>query len=271
MPAPPNGDFWHLYVDSVSTYKGSEVGIVLVTPNGSMLEQAIPIGFKVSNYEAEYEALLAGLQRAKELAVKKLAIHSNSPLITNQTTVKDMVQHSRMAQYLEKVHKQLQAFHTYTLTQVLRANNAHANALADLGSALDYQLKHFILVEYLEKPSIKAEPVAKVSQVSITLNWKSSIIDYLVNGTLPTEILESRKLQIKAARYYIWNSILVQRSYIEPHFNCLAPPNDLIVLSSIHKGVCGNHSGHKSLAHKALNVDYYWPTMHQDSKELVQK
>ncbi|XP_070675689.1 uncharacterized protein [Malus domestica] len=113
------------------------------------------------------------------------------------------------------------------------------------------------------------KPIAEVSQVSVTSNWQSSIIDYLVNGTLPTKRLESRKLQIKAARYYMWNGILVRRSYTGPHLCCLAPPDDLKVISSIHEGVRGNYSGGRLLAQKALNAGYYWPTMHQDAKELV--
>ena len=110
-----------------------------------------------------------------------------------------------------------------------------------------------------------------MSQVSITPNWQDFIIDYLVNGTLPMKRLEPRKLQTKATHYYMWNDILVRRSYTGPHLRCLALPNDLKVLSSIHKGVCGNHSRGRSLAQKALNVGYYWHTMHQDAKELVQK
>ncbi|KAM1764361.1 hypothetical protein ACFX11_003622 [Malus domestica] len=85
------------------------------------------------------------------------------------------------------------------------------------------------------------------------------------------ERLESRKLQIKAAHYYLWNDILIQRSYAGPHLRCLAPPDDLKVLSSIHEDVCGNHSGGQSLAQKALNIGYYWHIMHQNAKELVQK
>ncbi|KAM2295427.1 hypothetical protein ACFX1S_035231 [Malus domestica] len=114
-----------------------------------------------------------------------------------------------MSQYLENVQKQLKAFQTYTLTQVPRADNAHADALAGLGSALNHQLKRYIPVKYQNKPSIEAEPIAEVSEVSTTPNWQSPIIDYLVNGTLPTKTLESRKLQMKAARYYMWNGILV--------------------------------------------------------------
>ncbi|KAM1531301.1 hypothetical protein ACFX1Z_020271 [Malus domestica] len=59
-PASPNGDFWHLHVDDASNYKGSEASMVLVTPDGSMLKHTITLGFKVSNNEANYKALLAG-------------------------------------------------------------------------------------------------------------------------------------------------------------------------------------------------------------------
>ena len=109
-------------------------------------------------------------------AMKKLAIHSDSQLITNQTTREYVAKHPRMAQYLEKVRKQLEAFQTYTLTQVPRADNAHANALASLSSAFDHQLKRSIPVEYLDKPSIETEPAVEVSQVSTTPNWRNSTI-----------------------------------------------------------------------------------------------
>ncbi|KAM1489391.1 hypothetical protein TB1_031726 [Malus domestica] len=159
-----------------------------------------------------------------------------------------MAKHLKMAQYLGKVRKQLEAFQTCTLIQVLLPDNAHANALASLGSALYHQLKRSIPVEYLDKLSIEEEAATKVSQVSTTPNWQDFIIDYLVNGTLPMERLESRKLQTKATRYYIWNGILVQRSYTRPHLCYLALPYDLKVLSSIHKGVCGNYFVGRSLA-----------------------
>ncbi|KAM1954265.1 hypothetical protein ACFX1T_023632 [Malus domestica] len=105
---------------------------------------------------------------AKDLVVKKLAFHSDSQLITSQTTGEYMAKHPRMAQYLEKVRKQLEAFQTYTLTQVPRANNAHADVLAGLGSALDHQLKTLYSSGVSREPSIEAKPAAEVSQVSIT-------------------------------------------------------------------------------------------------------
>jgi len=42
------------------------------------------------------------------------------------------------------------------------------------------------------------------------------------------------------------------------------------VLKEIHEGVCGSHSGGRMLAHKAVRAGYYWPTMNQESMEMVQ-
>ncbi|CAL2227808.1 unnamed protein product [Prunus armeniaca] len=126
-----------LRVDGASNQKGAEAGVIIITPDGTLLEQAITLGFPASNIEAEYEALLAGLRLAKELAIKKLAIYSDSQLITNQASGEYMAKHPRMILYLDKVQELLKAFPTFTIQQVPRAENAYADALVSLGSALD--------------------------------------------------------------------------------------------------------------------------------------
>ncbi|KAI5317811.1 hypothetical protein L3X38_037518 [Prunus dulcis] len=87
---------------------------------------------------------------AKELAIKKLVIYSDSQLITNQASGEYMAKHPRMILYLDKVQELLKAFPTFTIQQVPRAKNAHADALASLGPVLDTQFKRFIPVEHLD-------------------------------------------------------------------------------------------------------------------------
>ncbi|XP_068319719.1 uncharacterized protein [Pyrus communis] len=115
-PAPLDRDFWRLHIDGSSNYQRSRAGLILTTPDSSMFEQAITLSFKVSNNEAEYEALLAGLRLAKDLVVKKHMIYYDSQLITNQTSGEYATKHPRMARYLAKVREQLETFQAYTLT-----------------------------------------------------------------------------------------------------------------------------------------------------------
>ena len=63
---------WELFVDGASNSKGSGAGIVLVSPEGSILEQAIRLKFSASNNEAEYEALMIGLRTARKLDTNHL-------------------------------------------------------------------------------------------------------------------------------------------------------------------------------------------------------
>ena len=66
-PQEDGGDFqWVLSVDGFSNQQGSEAGIILEGPNGLLIEQALKFAFKVSNNQAEYETLVAGMLLAKE-------------------------------------------------------------------------------------------------------------------------------------------------------------------------------------------------------------
>ncbi|XP_074313705.1 uncharacterized protein LOC141648896 [Silene latifolia] len=69
---------WELNVDGASNIKGAGVGLVLKSPQGDLLVQAIRCEFKASNNEAEYEALIlardptmmAYLEIAQELKLR---------------------------------------------------------------------------------------------------------------------------------------------------------------------------------------------------------
>ncbi|KAL6334073.1 hypothetical protein AAG906_001834 [Vitis piasezkii] len=64
--------WWTLRVDGASRSSGSGVGLLLQSPTREQLEQAIRLGFFASNNEAEYEAILSGLDLALALSVSRL-------------------------------------------------------------------------------------------------------------------------------------------------------------------------------------------------------
>ncbi|CAL2256615.1 unnamed protein product [Prunus armeniaca] len=77
---------WILHVDGASNQQGSGAGLVLTLPEDDETQYALWFGFKASNNEAGYEALLAGLCLAFELGVKQLSIFSGSQLAVNHVT-----------------------------------------------------------------------------------------------------------------------------------------------------------------------------------------
>ena len=58
---------WRVFVDGASSAMGAGAGIVIITLEGIRLEHSFRLGFKASNDEAEYEALIVGLKTAFDL------------------------------------------------------------------------------------------------------------------------------------------------------------------------------------------------------------
>ena len=43
------------------------------------------------------------------------------------------------------------------------------------------------------------------------------------------------------------------------------------MLAELHEGICGNHPGGRTLAHRAHTQEYYWPTMRADAANYTKK
>ena len=67
------------------------------------MEYAIHIGFKTTNNEAEYEALLVGLWVATEMGVDSLDAFNDSQLVVNQVQGDYLAKDTRMVAYLDEV------------------------------------------------------------------------------------------------------------------------------------------------------------------------
>jgi hypothetical protein len=74
---------WALFFDGSSCGKGGGVGILLIFPKGEMFEFTIPIQ-PTANNQAEYEALLRGLQYLREAKAIAVEIFGDSELVIKQ-------------------------------------------------------------------------------------------------------------------------------------------------------------------------------------------
>ncbi|GFZ16740.1 hypothetical protein Acr_26g0000100 [Actinidia rufa] len=72
---------WKLFIDESSNQHGCGARLVLQNRLGEQMEYAIPIGFKATNNEAEYEALLSGLRVATKLRVESLDAYSDYQIV----------------------------------------------------------------------------------------------------------------------------------------------------------------------------------------------
>ena len=99
----------------------------------------------------------------------------------------------------------------------------------------------------------------------------TALVRYLKAQILPKNNREAWKL-IKRSESYVFDGdtlLRKSRSGSFPLMRCLSETEAREILKEIHEGACGNHAGGRSLAHKALRLGYYWPTMEQDAADYA--
>ena len=82
-------------------------------------------------------------------------------------------------------------------------------------------------------------------------------MQYINTGELPDDINKAHNVQIQSARFSLVNGQLFKWSLDGPYLKCLTSEQGRYVLAELHEGICGNHLGGKTLAHKAYNQEYY--------------
>ena len=75
---------WKVFMDDASSAMGARVRIVIITPEGIRLAHSFRLGFRASNKETEYEALLAGLRAVLDLGAQEVEVYLDSWLVVNQ-------------------------------------------------------------------------------------------------------------------------------------------------------------------------------------------
>jgi ribonuclease HI len=125
---------WALFFDGSSCGKGGGVGILLISSRGEMFEFAIPIQPTVTNNQAEYEALLRGLQYLKEAKAISVEIFGDSELVIKQLNGQYECRNDIMRNYYEEFKEILKSFHLVILQHIPRENNEGANRLAQSAS-----------------------------------------------------------------------------------------------------------------------------------------
>ena len=77
-------NWWILNVDGASRQTEVGIGLQLKSLVGERIEQAIHLGFNVSNNKSEYEAILARIELALTVSADRLLILSDSQLVVGQ-------------------------------------------------------------------------------------------------------------------------------------------------------------------------------------------
>ena len=109
----------------------SAAGIVLDLEDGTLLEKGWFLGTHLTNNEAEYLALILGLQLAWGHGATDITSELDSKLVEMQVAGEWDCKSPNLVPLLHKVDKLLERFDTWEMWHIPRADNARADALAN--------------------------------------------------------------------------------------------------------------------------------------------
>ena len=73
---------------------------------------------------------------------------------------------------------------------------------------------------------------------------------FLKEDILPEEKSEADKVQRKVHRFWLSkDQKLYKRSFSSPYLLCIHPEASELLLKELHEGICGSHTGGKSLSY----------------------
>lgn len=107
------------------------IGVVLKTPAGDKVKEiADRLPGRGSSNTAEYEALIRGLQTARELACDEILVRGDSQLVIRQLEGKYRVKEPKLRPLFERVVKLAHEFERFEIQWVPREMNKDADALS---------------------------------------------------------------------------------------------------------------------------------------------
>ena len=121
---------WVVHVDGSSTLHVGGIGVVLKSLEADTLKRKVRLHYPTTNNEAEYEALLKGLELAKSLRAESILVQGDSQLVIGQVNGTCEAKEEQMKKYLNKVRRLIKNFGEAHFVQIPREENMEADTLA---------------------------------------------------------------------------------------------------------------------------------------------
>ena len=197
--------------------------------------------------------LIGGETMVQKMGRKAIEVFSDSRLVISQVQEELEARNVRMQEYLNHVRHLQSKFESFNLLHIPSSGNTHADSLTTLATSSIHNLPWVILVEDLCKPTGVKKNIVQIHQVKVGPSWMDTIVLFLKEDILPGKMSEAKKVRRKAPQFWLSeDQKLYKRSISRPYLLCIHPEVSKLLLEELNEGICGSHTGGRSLSHRAL-------------------
>ncbi|XP_050229570.1 uncharacterized protein LOC126678718 [Mercurialis annua] len=254
---------WKLWFDGSRTEKGAGAGIVIISPSGARFTMSCSLAFKCTNNQAEYEALILGLEILMELGAKSIQVWGDSLLVIKQVAGEYKCESELLIRYCNKAKHLIGGFSDTWLEYTERSDNMEANDLAQHGSGYkpchEYEAIRRDTPNLVTRDDAIYETTHSVYQLDFSTDWRKEIINWLKSPDM-----SNIRLRTLALNYVILADELYKRGSDGLLFRCVGPKEAMLVMAEVHEGIAGAHQAGPQMRWLIHKYGFYWPKMEQD-------
>jgi ribonuclease HI len=262
---------WTVFCDGSWGTFGAGAAAILISPSKIKTCYAARLEFNCTNNIVEYKALLLGLRKLKEMGIRRAVLKSDSQVITCHVDKSSRARDSKLEKYLDTVRRMEASFEGFSVTNIPRGENEHAELLAK-SATQGLPLPSEVFFETLKAPSVELmeRAVLTISPVH-SEDWRTKIVSFLQGNYPSDDEVYVKRMQARTRPYMIIEGELFKQGVCSPLLKCLSRAEGQELMKEIHARMCGAHNGSRPLLGKVLRQGFYWPREALDGADLVQK
>jgi hypothetical protein len=205
----------------------------------------------------EYEALLLGLRKLRAMGIRRAILKTDSQVISGHVDKSSKARDPKLEKYLDTVRRLEASFECFSVKNIPRGDNEHADLLAKL-AAQGLPLPSEVFFETIKATSVELmERAVLVISLVHSEDWRTEIISFLQGNCLSDDEAYNKRMEARIRPYVIIEGELYKRGFCSPLLKCLSRAEGVELIKEIHAGLCGSHIWSRPLLGKLFRQGFY--------------
>jgi ribonuclease HI len=140
-----DNEAWTMFCDGSWGTFGTGASAILISPSKIKTCYTARLEFNCTNNIVEYEALLLGLRKLKSMEIRRAVLKSDSQVITGHVDKSSRARDLKLERYLDTVRRMKASFEGFSVKNIPRGENEHADLLAKSAAQGSHFLRKYSL------------------------------------------------------------------------------------------------------------------------------
>jgi hypothetical protein len=191
------------------------------------------------------------------MGMRRAILKFYSQVISGHIYKSSKARDPKLEKYLDAVRRMEATFKDFSIKNILRGENEHADLLAK-SAAQGLLLPLEVFFE-----TIKAHSVELMERAVLTISlvhsedWRTDIVSFLQSNCLSDDEVYNKRMEVRARPYVIIEGELYKQGVRSPLLKCLSKTEDQELMEEIHAGLRGAHIESRPLLGKVFRQGFY--------------